>query len=307
MDMTAVIQKMLSLFLLLVLGYFCNRVKLMDAPFCSRLSKLVANVSMPAIVLYSAMGEELAFSDRELLHLIAVSMAFFVFLALSALIFPYVWKPETRDMGTYRFMTMFPNAAFMGYPVVAAVFGSGAVLYAAVLNLPFNLAVFSIGPLLLSGGRDGKRLDPRALLNPGIFAAVAALAIILTGFRAPAVLEDITGMLGNSTTPLAMLIIGSNLADMPLKKVFGSPRMYVFSAFRLILSPVLLWLILRPFVTDPMALGTAVVLAGMPTATNASILSAQYGGNEELAAQGVMITTLLSVLTIPAVQYVLFR
>lgn len=307
MDMTAIIQKMLSLFLLLVLGYLCNRGRLMDAPFCSRLSKLVANVSMPAIVLHSAMGEELAFSDRELLRLIGVSMAFFVFLALSALIFPYVWRPEKGDMGTYRFMTMFPNAAFMGYPVVSAVFGSGAILYAAVLNLPFNLAVFSVGPLMLSGGRDGKGPDLRTLLNPGIFAAVAALAMILTGFRAPAVLEDITGMLGDSTTPLAMLIIGSNLADMPLRKVFGSARMYVFSAFRLILLPVLLWFILRPFVADPVALGTVVILAGMPAATNASILSAQYGGNVELAAQGVMITTLLSVLTIPAVQYVLFR
>ena len=305
MNVTAIFEKMLALLLLLAAGYICNRIGLLDAPFCTRLSRFVANVAMPAVVLSAAMGGGPAFSGADLLRLAAVALVLFGFLALAAWLVPRLWRPDPKELGTYRFMTLFPNSVFIGYPVVTALFGSQAVLYAAVLNLPHNFAVYSVGPLMLSGsGRRGPNW--RLMLNPGLIATAGALFLMLTGLRLPGAIESAAEMLGGASTPLALIVIGSNLADMSPREVFGEPRMYLFSAFRLLILPLGLWLILRGFVSDPLVLGTAVVLAGMPAATNVVVLSAQYGGNERLGSQGVLLTTILSAITIPLIMYILF-
>lgn len=303
--MSVILQKMLSLFLLLMLGFLCNKIHLLDSAFCTKLSKLVANVTMPAMVLYSAMGNSLAFSGKELLFLVGIALAMFVISFVAALVVPPLLRPKKEDMGTYRFMALFPNTAFIGYPVVTAIFGNIGVLYAAVFNLPFNFGAFSLGPLFLASGGK-KKFNPKVLINPGIFAALGALTLLITGFRFPFVIEDMVGSVGSTTTPLAMMIIGSNLADSSFKEVFGNPRIYFYTLFRLALMPVCMWLVLRPFVADPVILGTAVVLVGMPAATNVTVLSAQYGGNERLGSQGVLMTTLFSVITIPLLMYFLF-
>lgn len=307
LDMTVILSKMISLFLLIVLGYVCTRVHWMNKAFSAQLSKLVTNVALPAMVLSSAMGDGVGLSGSKLLDVAGVGLILFGYLCVAAVFLPRLWRSPREELGTYRFMTLFPNTAFMGYPVVSALFGSGAVVYGAVFNVAFHLGLFSVGTLMLSGGGEQRKgVEWKRLLNPGVFAAAGALVLLLTGVKVPAAIGDMVDMTGAATTPLAMMIVGANLAEMSLGEVFRSGRMYVYSLFRLLLLPVGLWLILRPFVADGVVLGTAVAMAGMPAAANATVMAAEYGGNEKLATQGVLLSTLLSVITIPVLMGCLF-
>ena len=112
-------------------------------------------------------------------------------------------------------------------------------------------------------------------------------------------LTDTVATIGNITTPGALLVIGISIAKQPLRRVLGSPRIYALAALRLVGLPVLFWLGLRWFIADPVVLGVIVVVFAMPTATMVSMLAGEYGGDEEAAVQGVFLTTLLSMVTIP--------
>lgn len=130
-------------------------------------------------------------------------------------------------------------------------------------------------------------------------SALATLVIALGRLRVPALAGQAIGLLGQITTPAALLIIGSSLAQLPLRSILGGPRVWAVTAVRLLLLPAVLWLILRPLVSDPLILGVAVVIAGMPVASNCTMLCLQYGGDQKLASQGTFLTTLFSLVTIP--------
>lgn len=106
-------------------------------------------------------------------------------------------------------------------------------------------------------------------------------------------------MLGDITTPAALMVIGSSLADMPVKEMFSNGKIYLFAAFRLLILPMVVFFLYRMFVTDTLLLGVCVIISAMPVATNGTMLCLQYNADEKLMAQGTFITTLASLVTIP--------
>lgn len=304
MESSAIIQKMFLLLLTIAIGYIANKRKAMDADFTSRLSRFLLNVTVPCALLSSGMSGDIVFSPLELLRLFLIAAALFLLMFAFAYAVPFLIRAERSETGTYRFLTAFVNTIFMGYPVATAFFGSSAVIYIAVLSLPFNIAVFSAGPIMLTG-KAGKEFSLKSLLNGGTVSSVAAMLLILFRIQVPPVISELCSSVGSATTPIALIVIGSNLAEMPLREIFGSGKMYLFSLFRLILIPFAVWFLFRNILSDPVVLGCTVILGGLPSASMATLVSAKYGGNEKLASQGVMLTTLLSAVTIPAVMYLL--
>ena len=107
--------------------------------------------------------------------------------------------------------------------------------------------------------------------------------------------------LGLLTTPLSMLLVGSLLATMPVKSVFVNWRAYVVSLLRLLLFPLVVWVVLESLRLPEMLVGIPTVIAAMPAAVNSAVLAEQYDGNAALASQIVFLSTLLAVLSIPLV------
>jgi hypothetical protein len=105
---------------------------------------------------------------------------------------------------------------------------------------------------------------------------------------------------------MAMLILGSTIAGMPLKELFDEWRIYIFVILKLLVIPLIVFFALRPFLAPEDVLGQVlVVLSAVPVATNATMLSIEYGGNIKLVSQGIFFTTVLSVITIPILVYFL--
>lgn len=299
MDFSYMFGQMAVLFFVVIVGYGANKAGFLDGDLNRRLSALVVNVTTPAMILSSVMtGADLP-GLGKVGAILAISAVSYALAFLAAFLLPRLMKAPRDQAGAFRFMLVFGNVAFIGFPVVSAIFGEGAVFYASIFNLPFNLMVYTIGVLMISGGRSQVKLSWRLLLSPCVLASLATLVIALGRLRVPALAGQAIGLLGQITTPAALLIIGSSLAQLPLRSILGGPRVWAVTAVRLLLLPAVLWLILRPLVSDPLILGVAVVIAGMPVASNCTMLCLQYGGDQKLASQGTFLTTLFSLVTIP--------
>ena len=288
----------------MIVGYIANKVKILDKELNQKLSSLVLNVTSPALILYSV-SEPVEGDLNTVLQIFLLSVAVYVVLPFIGIFFARILKVAKEDRNLYQFMTIFSNIGFMGYPVIQAIFGKEALFFASICNLVFNIFCFSYGVFLISGA--GKvSFDYKKLINPGIIFSIIAVVIYLTKWQMPVIIGETSDLVGSITTPLAMMIIGSSLAEIPIKEVVSDIRIYIYTIIKQIIMPILFWWVLKFIVHDAMVLGVLVVLIAMPVGTIAIMFCNQFGGNTSLASKSIFITTLASVFTIPTLVYLLF-
>lgn len=296
--MDAIVTQMIILFILVIIGYFLNKKKMMGADFDRKLSGLVINVTCPSLILSSVMGDTLP--DKELIvPLLLVGFATYVVLIGTAFLLPRYLPVKPSDRGIYSFMLAFGNVGFIGYPIVASIFGSSAVFYASILNFPSTLLVFVFGTLFIAGGQGKMRFDWRTLYCPAMIASYLSILIVVSGWVPPRVISTPFILLGNITVPAALLLIGSSIAQVPIRRMFGNPAIYMMSILRLILVPLLILYISKVCCVDETIANINVVLSAMPVASYGTLFCIQYQKGEIIMAEGTFLTTLLAMLTIP--------
>ena len=305
MDIQALFEKMVVLFTILFAGFFCGKAGIMDVESNKSLSRLVANLTNPMLVLASVMTDERLLSPAEVLQVTLLAAGCYAFLIASSLLLPRLLHLGPRERGPYRFFYIFSNIGFMGYPLVRAMFGEGAMFHLTIFVLFFQLVCWSYGAQTISG--EGRfRLSWRILKTPGVLSALLAYAIYLSGVHIPRIVADVVKTTGEITSPLAMLILGCALSQCSLRDVFGRPKLYLLALVKLIVVPLAAFFVLRTFIKDPLLLSLTTVVLAMPAATNATILTYQNHGDDRLAASGVFLTTLLSVASVPGLMLLLF-
>ena len=305
MDIQALFEKMVVLFTILFAGLFCGKAGIMDVESNKSLSRLVANLTNPMLVLASVMTDERLLSPAEVLQVTLLAAGCYAFLIASSLLLPRLLHLGPRERGPYRFFYIFSNIGFMGYPLVRAMFGEGAMFHLTIFVLFFQLVCWSYGAQTISG--EGRfRLSWRILKTPCVLSALLAYAIYLSGVRVPRIVADVVKTTGEITSPLAMLILGCALSQCSLRDVFGRPKLYLLALIKLIVVPLAAFFVLRTFIKDPLLLSLTTVVLAMPAATNATILTYQNHGDDRLAASGVFLTTLLSVASVPGLMLLLF-
>lgn len=302
MNFFDVLAEMLVILFAIAAGYGANHLGYLGGETDQKLSKLILNITMPAMIVAAVItGEELP-EISVILSILEVGVVFYVLEFAFVLTVPKLLPGTAGQKGVYRYTLAFPNVGFIGYPVAVALYGDGALFYAAILALPFNLLSYSLGPLMLAGAG---RFRWRQLLSPCIVASVLGLVLALTRLRPPAMVGEMLDFVGSITVPLSLLVVGSLLAHMSPGKVLRSPKLWVLSVLRLLVMPAPLCLVLRGMHIEAMVLGIAVSQMGMPVAVNGTLLSMEYGGDTEAMAQVTFLTTLGAIVTIPVLAAVL--
>lgn len=236
------------------------------------------------------------------IYTLAIATAVYVALPVISFVLVKLMRIPMHQKGLYMFMTIFSNTGFMGYPIMKALFGNDAVFYTALFNILFNLEVFTLGVILINYGNDVKmKLNPKNLLSPGVVASIIAIFIYFLEIPIPDVIANSCGMVGDMTTPLAMMIIGATLANIKVKELFTELRLYYFTIVKQIILPIAVFPIIAYFIKDPLIQGITLVNLAMPVANSAVLFAKEYGGDVELAAKSIFITTLVSVFTIPLI------
>ncbi|MCX7695551.1 MAG: AEC family transporter [Caloramator sp.] len=296
--MNTIITQVIVLFLIMVVGYVSRKRGFINPQVNKSLSELLLNVTLPFMIIASF---NFKFSKDMLnlgLKLFFISTIIHILLLLIGNVIYKKFKED--EYKVLWFITVFSNCGFMGYPVVESVYGKIGLFYAALFNIPFNILIWTAGVFIFSGRGDKKNLR-RALLNPGILSVFIGLIIFLFSISLPTPVIKTLEMVGSMTTPLSMIIIGSTLADAKIKSIFEGFSVYFGSFIRLIAIPLTVYFILNLIGLKDFYLTIPVIITAMPAAANTVIMAEKYGGNPEYASKVVFLTTILSVITIPAI------
>ncbi len=300
MVLSVIIDQMIQLFLVILLGFFLRRIGLLSPQADSLLTRLLLNVTLPAMVLDSVLTQAGERDNSAVLAMFLIALGFFIFLTVLAFFLVKLLRLPREQQGHYMMMTVFSNSGFMGFPIVGALFGPVSVFYAAIFNIVFNVWSFTVGIFQLNYDAAGKaRVTLRTLLTPGIIASVLAVFIYLADLSFPAPVASAMASVGNITTPVAMLLVGSSLGSISPRELFCDWHMYPFTLVRQLVLPAALLPLLRLFIHNELMCATVFTLTLMPVANICLLLCNQYGGNTRLVARTVIFSTLLSLVTIP--------
>ncbi len=292
---------MSTLFVIVIVGYMAGKLGYMGGEFDRKLSSLVINWTCPALILSSAMTGELP-DRRFILPLLAISVVTYLVLTGVAFWLPRFLTRRKDDEGVVGFAMMFGNVGFMGYPVVASIFGHEAVFYAAVLNVVNTFAVFTVGTILVTGKGvvEGPHFQKKVLYStPMLSAYLTMLIVALEIDNIPACISQPLTMIGDITVPAALLIIGSSMSQLPLRALMGNATVYITTVMRLVVVPVAMYFLCLLLGFDPYVVNINTVVIAMPVATYGTILCLKYNRDTSLMAEVTFITTLLSMITIP--------
>lgn len=302
LDIQVILMQMIQLFLVIGVGYILFKLNILDVDFNKKLTTLLLSVTTPALIVSSVLTTTDYLPIKDILFVFLVGIIIYIALPIIGFIIVKIMRIPMPQQGLYIFMTVFSNIGFMGFPVMKAIFGNDAVFYTAIFNMLFNLFVFTVGTIIMGYGTGKKtQMKLKNLLSPGVIASLLALLIYMTRLQFPDVLSSTVIMIGDITTPIAMLIIGSTLANIPIKEVFGELRLYPYTLIKQVILPILAYPILSLFIKDPLILGVTLIMISMPVANTAVLFATEYDGDVSLAAKSVFMTTLLSIITIPLI------
>lgn len=302
-----VISKVIQLLFILVVGIYARKRNFIDKTFIRTLSKVLSNITNPLLIISSF---QILYSAELLktgLLILSASLAMHIF---SAVIAYFCFKPKKGDPKNvvYEFDTIFGNCAFMGFPVLMAIYGDkNGVVYGSFYTAIFNIMFWSYGIYILtrhkregkSGGVDVKKL----IFNPGVIFTIVAFILFVAQIKIPEAILGGMEMVGHSTFPLAMIIIGGLVAELDLKTAFRDIKLYICAFLKLIVIPLVALAGCILAGAPHIVTYVAVILAAMPSATFGAIFAELYDVDSVSSAKVVCITTIMSIITIPLIIY----
>ena len=303
MSFGTTVMQILSLFFIMVVGYVLRKRNVFDEEANVRFTRLIIYVSLPAQIIKAFVANQGIVSNGEVILMFGISLVAYLLYAIVGVLFIIMVRVPADKRSTYLFMMMFGNVGFMGFPLTEALLGEEALIYAVIFNVIFNLLVYSFGILMIGKKEEKFQFPIKKLLNMPLISAVLSIILYFGKIQFPEVLVKSLDFMGNITTPVAMLILGSTIAGMPWKELFDEWRIYVFTGFKLLIIPILVIGILKLVPTlNPLIRGSLILLSATPVATNSTMLAIEYGGDIRLTSKGIFFTTLLCMLTIPMIQ-----
>lgn len=298
MDFQVIATTMCSLIIIVIAGFVSHKRGIINEEFERKLSGFVIKVTCPALLISSTMGDKMP--DREHIPmLLLVSLLTYVILIPLAYVQPVLMRVKRDLRGMYSFMLTYSNVGFIGYPVVASIFGSDAVFYACILNVFNTITVFIWGVMFISGEnlKDGFRF--RLFVSPAMIATYISVIIVVLNLHTPKAIAMPLSILGNMTVPSSLIVIGAALAEIPTRKMVGTPHIFMMCFLKLLVLPLLVYYAMIMIGIDTRISSINMILIAMPVASFGTMFCMQMGKDETTMSQGTFWTTLLSVVSIP--------
>lgn len=299
------LQQMLALFLLMIIGYFCGKKDILDPGTTKKISWLVVNVANVAVILQAGLDNNNDIPAERLLFMGGLAVGMYVLFIAIAAVLPMLLGAKRERYGIYRTMFVFSNIGFMGLPLLNALAGGEAVLYAAPFQLVFNALLYTYGIAnMCENTEESQQAQWKRMINPGVIACVLAIVMFFARIDLPDFVDTTIKNLANLTLPLSMLVIGRSFTEFRIKELFTNVRLLVFAGIKLLLIPIITMLFLKQWITDETILTVCLVMLSAPVASMVAMFAQQYEADYEHASRGVALTTILAVVTMPLVSMV---
>ena len=318
-DFVPFLYTVITLFVMLIVGYVAGKTGIVNDTASKNLSKLIISIGQPALIIYSVIRMEYS-SENLILGLSTLGFGFAIHIVLALLSFLACFRfRDLNERKITEFAAIFANVGFIGIPILESLFGARGAFMGAFFVVSFNVFLWTWGIVILSRQRPDIRLTPKKLLNFGTVPSMIGVGIyLLKGLLPPILPTAITNAItvvgipvtsclsymASLCTPVSMLIIGALLAKRSVKQIFFSGKIYYLSLMTLLLFPLAICgaMILLGF-DSTWVLFAATVLS-MPCATTVTMLAELHDIAPTYSAQAVGTTTLLSIATMPCVLWI---
>lgn len=302
MATTQIIMSLIKLFLMIIPGYLLGRYNVMDEQQSKGISTIIVNVTWPCLIVISL--------QRDFSAQLCINMGILAAVMVSAVIIAFViarilckgMKLDKAKTYLVTFMLIFGNTGFMGIPVCTVLYGGEGTFYAALIDAVQDIFIFTVGILLIEKS-TGKHIgiSIKHFLTPGFASVVIGVGLFVARITLPDIIATPMETMGSATGPLAMMVVGFQLGKLNLKDLVSDKRLYVMSFVRLLIMP-LIFLAVVMLVFPEMNLLAKVIIVEMatPVAACTTIYSQQYDGDVAFATKGVMLSTVLSIVTLSA-------
>ena len=341
MSTLSILINQLGMFVIYILaGIILIRTKVLNRENMEVVSRLVIKLALPVMIFTNTVNGV----DKEMLfHSLSIlGIAFFMYICLFGLSFlsGKLFRLQGDHQQLYSAMSAFGNIGFMGIPIVTSIFPERGMLYISVFTMIDQLMLWTVGVRLTSkagervekvseiqspcgqpaSGRksiaagqseineiSGKHsnFDFRKLINPVTVAIVIALIFILTGIQLPGILNTAFSKIGVTATPLAMIYLGGVFACMDVKKYICKLDYYGIVAIKMLIFPVIFYLILGLLPISAEIRMTMTLTSAMPVMSSVVMMANAYGTDGDYAMGGILVTTVCSIVTLPMVYWIL--
>lgn len=284
-----------TIFLLIAVGFFLKQLRLISAEGQKALTDLEINVILPCSIIKAFCMDFSQDMGKEILIILVISILIQI---LSIFYGRFFFRKQTEARRKcLQYGTICSNAGFLGNPIAEGIYGGYGLMLASVFLIPVRMMMWSAGIAIFSGGTDWKETIKKTIKHPCILACILGLLLLLTGFRFPQMVQSAIGYLGACNTAVSILVIGMILGDMDLRAPLDK-TVISYSIHRLLLLPLIVYIITGFFPFSSVVRGLCVLLTAMPAGATTSILSAKYDQDPAYGTSLVIISTMLSLITL---------
>ncbi len=305
--------KQVSLLLFyILLGYFLRRKNITGEQTGSILSKLLTYVFLPAYYVCSLSKNMTIEMISTYLSLILLGIVSVIFVLILATFLCKIFSKDEGVRNMFKYMIMFSNVGYFGYPLVEGVFGLEYLTMFMIYVLPITMVINSYGYYILTKptkeellSADGLNAPKKSMISSifsvPMIASFVGLALGLIPYDVPSVIYDFLTPAANCMSACAMIISGSVLAKLPLKKLFLSGKGYLLSAIRLVGFPIVIGGLLYLLGVRGIYFVCLVVFLSLPAGMNVIVYSEAAGRDSIEGAKACFISYVVALATIPLV------
>jgi predicted permease len=302
--MLTVFLKVASIFCMVAIGFFLNKRGILPKESNPYLVNLLLMVTSPCLIVSSMASQTLtAQTIRKAAEVLVGSAIFFIATALVAFLVVKALRYEpASDRGVMMVIITAINSGFMGFPVTKAIFGDELFFLMVIENIILNFYLYFLAVIQMNYGQQkhsSLKDVIKPLCNMCTLALIAGLVILIGRIQLPDVLYDFFDTIAGATVPLSMIVVGIQLAESNLRKMIQNHKLIIVSLCNVVLIPVLTFLAVNWLPLTNESKLTLIFAASFPCAVVSVAVAAKEGRNSALMAEGVAMTTLFSLVTLP--------
>lgn len=307
MQMSALLTKLALFVIVMLIGMYGAKKNILKADFNRGLTWLVINVFLVASIFSSVISMDASsLTGKEFGRIMLLLWGTYILLyVISALLVRFLPLPvEKEKKPQFELLMSSVNTLFVTLPVVETVYGAKGAFIVALGCIPFNVILFTYGIARLRGSAEGG-FKWKDILSTPLLATVAATLLFLLRVSVPGGVRSILSAISAATVPLSMLLVGSSLGGVKLGKAIRDRSMLFLLAERFLLAPLITFFVMKLICPDEMLRNIMVITAATPSAIIVTALSLQNGKDGEFPSEGILLTTVLSMITLPITFYLL--
>lgn len=296
-----IFQQLLVFAFFAFVGAQCVKLKILNEPALNSMSKFIINVTMPAMLICNLLSGPSLADLMGSLPIFGVYLGGFVFLYLFNCVTVRFLHIEAQKVNIYKALSTFANAGFIGIPLIIAIFGKEGGVYMSLTTIVDQLLLWTLGIKLTS---NASKLDLACLRNfvsPALISIVLSLIGVVVGFTLPKPVYMALSPIGSMTPVLSMIYLGGLFCVSDVKKYLKSLDIYMLVFFKMLIFPAVLWTILKFLPVSGNIAQTVVLLLALPSMTSIAMFAQKYDNQPEYAVATVLMSTALSIITVPLV------